>query len=187
MPKQNKKTALILQPNGYRFQKIPIKTETPHAAITEPIDEKEIRIWKHPYAPAWTGEDETLFLNVEGKPIIAIPDDLGETQWVDLIEFLRDILTEKVMNRLPPEIMVPLKQHWATQVTVIPAVVDEQARKAMDKLFAMELLHDSNIRQADEWGKSTDEKTSIQKIIEFAMPALIGAFGMYFLVKQGII
>ena len=104
-----------------------------------------------------------------------------------LMDFLREIWGQKQLNSLPEELAGPLRDNWMVEVTVAPAEVDGEAQPFLDVITANELLFESNLVQAAAVGKATEEVSKIAQIMAFLMPFAIGAFFMYFIVKQGII
>lgn len=179
------KKIILFRPKGHRAEKLDVVRETDLAVISALYGDIEYRVFKH--GPSWIVDKEIWFLAIEGKPLTSVVSEIDDYTEVDVLEFLKDAWGANVLNNLPEELAEPLRARWASQVTVLPSEPDEDALTPLTKLKANEFLFESNLRQAEAWGKSTDEKTRVQKFVDFVMPALIGAFGMYFVVKQGII
>ena len=186
MNKKLKQRILKFIPLGHRYIEYPVTREQERLVLSEQKEET-YRLYK--LGSSWSGEKGDLFLGREGSPITSVvkTDPDGGEQWMGLMDFLREIWGQKQLNSLPEELAGPLRDNWMVEVTVAPAEVDGEAQPFLDVITANELLFESNLVQAAAVGKATEEVSKIAQIMAFLMPFAIGAFFMYFIVKQGII
>lgn len=184
--RQTKKDVYIMRPADYRVLPLKVATETDYALITEAIDEVETLVWKH--GPGWNKPDGgTMFLALEGLPITTYINEAKEVVSATIEEFLRLLWGDKY-DRLQPELREPLDaNNYAATVTVIPVEVEEGAKPMLDKVKAAEILKESNLRQLKEFGVSEPEIDKTDLWVNRLLFLLVGAFGMYFLVKQAIV
>ena len=172
-------------PNGYRYMDIPVETEGDLALISQPVDETIYRLWKH--GPAWTGRRGVRFLAVDGEPVTAIIDEYEETRWASIKDFLTLLWGQEVLDKLPPALRGPLEAKWLSQITVVPVDVDAAARVTLDEAKADIILWDNNIRQFQEAGKYTEEKSTQDNIVDFLMKAAVGGFVVLLLIMRGVL
>lgn len=179
------KKVLLFQPNGNRLQELKVTKETELAVIAENTDGSEYRVYKH--APAWNCEKDVKFLAVEGEPVTAYIDATEESTWVTIKEFLEKIWTKDILDNLPETLKLPLEAKWLSQITVVPTEINKDAYDTLGILRADLLLHDANVEMFNDAAAATEKENKVDNIVDFLIKAALGAFAMYFLVKQGII
>ena len=182
MPKRGiKKRVIEFITNGYRYREHDIKNETPKTFVGSQGNE-EFRIYKHGHV--YTGEKGDLLIPATPGSIWTAVVDEVEDEYVTLGALLEDVWGHKgITEHLPEELAEPLKQRWLTPVTIRAVDVDPDAQKAVDKLIANELLHDSNIRQAGEAGSYEKEKGRQEIILDWILKIGFGA-GLWEIIRN---
>lgn len=178
-----KKRILEFIPNGLRYLEYPVTRETPISAIVKTSNEETARLYK--LGHAWTGEKDIMWTAVEGHIFSANIVDNEDREYRTLGELIEDVWPKGSVDRLPEELQHPLKSKWLATVTVEPVEIHTDAKPAVDKLKANELLYDSNIRQAGKAGQYEEEKTLKDELFSHIPWMGFAAFAMYFLINMG--
>jgi len=175
-----RKEIILFRPNDYRYETLRVVDED-GIMLTAKKGRVTKRFWKH--GPGWTHGRVTRFLAVEGNPVTAWLAE-GERKEARVDEFLRSVWGSDAYENIPPEFRARLSEIGAT-VTVEPSKLPENVD--MSPVKANEILQESDLRSfSAAWGqiaKISSQEGLIGRIIYI----LLGAFAMYFAVKQGII
>lgn len=175
-----KREVMLLRPNDGRFATLPIIKETDEGLYCKKMDGISYRFYKT--GPGWT-ERIVRFLGVEGTPLISYikAGDIKITTTVS--EFLRFKWGEGPYDKLPPALKKPLEEGTGLIVNVNPIIPDKGF--GLDRVMADAILSESDRANLDEFGKGTPKKEGFKQLTMDVTKILLGAFAMYFLVKQG--
>lgn len=184
--RSTKKDVFIMRPTDYRVLPLKVEEETANALITELVGETELIVWKH--GPGWNRPDGgAMFLAVEGMPVTTYITQTKERVETSLVDFLRMILGDKY-DRLVPAIKDPIEtNNYAATVTIEPVPIEDAAREILDRVKAGEILKEASIRQLKDFGEAEPTKDAGEIWMNRILWLGLGAFIMYFGLKQGII
>lgn len=179
----DKKEVMLIHPEDYRYDILEVTNETDLCAVTKPHNGVVRRLWKH--GPALSQGKTYRFLAVEGRPVTTwLTDDEKEVEG-SIKQFLTYSWGEEVYRNLPVELKRKIETDWMATVSVQPVYFEDVG--AVQKLKSDEWLFESDLMAMDNFGKSTPKKDWKSDLVNKLMLLAVGAFGMYFFVKQGII
>jgi len=173
-----KKSVLLLRPNGFRYTTLPVQRETDEGLYCRRVGGISYRFFKT--GPGWT-EKEVKFLGVEGTPLISWIKE-GTSIKTSIPEFLKFVWSEKVYNKLTEALKKPLEEGIGVIVTVDPIIPDKKF--GLDQVMSDAILAESDRANLEEFGKGTPKKETMKELVMNIFQILLGAFGMYFLIKQ---
>ena len=179
-----RKDIIVFRPRDLRIDE-PSFTNESENVITGKLGENTLRIFKH--EPMWSGEKRTLILACEGSPLTASVKRVKGDRWVTIRTFLEELWTAEVVAKLPPQLLEPLEEKWYSQITVVPADIEEAAVEPLSKVKADNILWESNVHQLNEVGKHTEEKNMQENITDFILKAATGGFIVLILVMRGVL
>ena len=175
-----KKSVLLLRPNGFRKTTLPLDRETDEGLYCKRVGGINYRFYKT--GPGWT-EKDVIFLGVEGTPLISYIKKGSKRVKTTIEEFLRFKWGDGPYNKLPASLKKPLEEGTGIIVTIDPIIPDKGY--GLDQVMADAILRESDIANLDELGKGTPKKEAMKELAANIFQILLGAFGMYFLIKQG--
>lgn len=186
LPKRTREEAYIMRPRDHSVLPLRVTREEDIAAITEPVNDTEIVVWKH--GPGWSRPNGSrMFLSVEGQLITTYLTEEKEYREAAFVDFLK-FLMEGKYDKLQPELRDLFeKNNYAATVTVEPVGMDDEARITFNKVKAEEYLKASSLRQLDAWGTSEPETNKTEEWVIRLLFLALGAFGLQFFIARGII
>jgi len=170
---------MLCRPNNGRFVDIPIARETDKGVYCRKLDGLNYRFYKT--GPGWTGSNLVRFLGVEGTPLISYIKQ-SECVKTSIEKFLRFAWSDKVYDKLTDDLKRPLEDGTGLVVTVNPIIPDKGF--GLDRVMADSILKESDMANLEEFGKGTPKKETMKELAANIFQILLGAFGMYFLIKQ---
>jgi len=176
-----KREVMLLRPNDNRFTDLPVERETDEGVYCGKVDGIQYRFYKT--GPGWTGKI-VRFLGVEGTPLISyIKSRKSVTTTVE--KFLRFKWGDKSYDKLPNALRKPLEKGTGVIVTIDPVIPNKKYK--LDQVMADAILKESDIANLEEFGKGTPRKETMRQLTADAFKILLGAFAMYFAIKQGLL
>ena len=176
---EQKREVMLLRPNDGRFATLPIIRETDKGLYCKKHDGIQYRFYKT--GPGWT-EQIVRFLGVEGTPLVAYIKK-GNEVTTTVSEFLRFVWGDKPYDKLPDDLRKPIEKGTGVIVTVDPIIPDKEYK--LDRVTADAVLAESDRANLDEFGKGTPKKEGFKQLTMDLSKIFLGAFAMYFLIKQG--
>lgn len=174
-----KKTVMLCRPNDGRFVDLPVARETDKGLYCKKVEGINYRFYKT--GPGWTGSGLVRFLGVEASPLISYIKD-SEYVKTNIEKFLRFAWGDKVYDKLSNDLKRPLEDGTGLVFTVDPIMPDKDY--GLDRVMADSILKESDIANLEEFGKGTPRKETMKELAMNIFQILLGAFGMYFLIKQ---
>lgn len=168
-----------LRPRDRRFEIMTVNTETD---LSLHCKKKGGAFWRFiKRGTAWVGNiggrPITKFFGVEGRAFTTIFRDEEEVE-LSISEYLRDIWGEVFFNQIPEPNRRKLEN---IGLTVEPI----QSFGDLDEGINAEQVNDEDERNILRGLAETAKSTTKQDIYKAAIPFLLGAFFMYFIVTRG--
>jgi len=173
-----KREVMLLRTNDNRYTTLPVTRETDEGLYCKKVDGVEYRFYKT--GPGWT-ERMVRFLGVEGTPLISYVK-AAENVSTTISKFLRFKWGDGPYDKLPAALRKPLEEGTGIIVNIDPIIPEKGF--GLDRVMADAILAESDRANLEEFGKSTPKKEGLKQLTMDASKILLGAFAMYFLIKQ---
>ena len=179
------KEVYLFYPESLRFDEMTVEQEV-EVGLT--CHEHEGVVYRYQKTgPGWSGIKKILFLAVSGVPLTAYIA-AGEEVKTSMADFLRFIWGDGPYNKLPLELREPIESTaYGATVTVEPVQLTEEQEKSLGSVTAYQILRQHIINIFKDFAAAEPTKDAGEIWMNRLLWLGLGAFIMYFGIKQGII
>jgi len=179
------KEVYLFYPDSLSFDELTVEQEVEIGLTCRPHEGVTYRYQKQ--GPGWNGEKRRLWLAAPGVPLTAY---LKEEELVEssIRDFLCFVWGEKVYNKLPDDLRDPIESTaYGATVTVEPVQLTEDQEKTLSSVSAYQILRQHVINVFRDFAVAEPTKDASEIWLNRLLWLGLGAFIMYFGLKQGII
>ena len=179
------KEVYLFYPDSLRFDELTVDQEV-EAGLT--CREHEGVIYRYQkQGPGWSGNKRTLWLTTPGVPLTSYLA-AGKKMKTSIEDFLRFAWGDGPYNKLPDELREPIESTaYGATVTVEPVQLTPEQEKMLGSVSAYQILRQHVINVFRDFAISEPTKDAGEIWMNRLLWLGLGAFIMYFGLKQGII
>ncbi len=179
-----KKEVRRLNLTDHRYTPLNVESESERIIYCKKHENTLPRFFK--LGPGFTGPKDTMFLTVEGNPLVAYVKE-GKPVKEPLVAFLKLIWGEDVYMKLKDTTRKTLEDGGVgVTVEVVPYIPEDNdlaVKKAFDEIKAEGILYDADLDNLAKFGESREAKDKIQRFFE-VLPWLLAGMGLTFLLNS---
>ena len=182
LPTRSDKTVMLLHPEDYRRDDIPVSQEQGVGLLCDEYEGHRYKIRK--LGPGWKGKKDTIWFSLEGTPLTnCVVEDNQEP--LDILEFLEWAWTPDVVKQLDDSLKKKLITDFGVTVKINPVNIPKEVD--LTPLKAWDYLEDHNREVFKGFAESEEVRSWKDDLFEKGILFLFGAFAMYFFMGLGII
>jgi len=180
-----RKEVYLFYPDSLNFDPLTVDQEVEIGLICHPHEGVVYRYQKQ--GPGWNSDKRRLWLASPGVPLTSYLN-AGKPVKSSMKDFLIFAWGENEYNKLPPHLSEPIESTaYGATVTVEPVQLTKEQEKTLSSVSAYQILRQHVINVFRDFAVAEPTKDAGEVWMNRLLWLGLGAFIMYFGLKQGII